>query len=80
MGGWDPGVPEAAGLTSNLKKCAVEQREVQYLGYHFGGGQVHPKMEKQHPSQPAHVLPQVHARKGEPDLVQWMEWCQAAFV
>uniref|UniRef100_A0A671TSD1 ribonuclease H n=1 Tax=Sparus aurata TaxID=8175 RepID=A0A671TSD1_SPAAU len=29
-----------AGLTANPKKCAVGQREVRYLGYHLGGGQV----------------------------------------
>ena len=29
-----------AGLTANPKKCAVGRREVWYLGYHLGGGQV----------------------------------------
>lgn len=35
-----------AGLTANPKKCAVGRREVQYLGYHLGGGQVRPQVEK----------------------------------
>lgn len=30
------------GLTANPKKCFIGQREVQYLGYHLGGGQVRP--------------------------------------
>ncbi|TKS64962.1 Retrovirus-related Pol polyprotein from transposon 412 [Collichthys lucidus] len=32
-----------AGLTANPKKCAVGRREVRYLGYHLGGGQVRPQ-------------------------------------
>lgn len=35
-----------SGLTANPKKCAVEQREVEYLDYHLGGWQVHPQGEK----------------------------------
>ena len=35
-----------AGLTANPKKCAVGRREVQYLGYHLGGGQVRPQVDK----------------------------------
>ena len=35
-----------AGLTANLKKCAVGRREVRYLGYHLGGGQVRPQVDK----------------------------------
>ncbi|KAK5862983.1 hypothetical protein PBY51_000047 [Eleginops maclovinus] len=35
-----------AGLTANPKKCAVGRREVRYLGYHLGGGQVRPQIEK----------------------------------
>lgn len=27
-------------LTANLKKCAIAQKEVQYLGYHLGSRQV----------------------------------------
>lgn len=34
-----------AGLTANPNKCAVGWREVQYLGYHFGSGQVHPQVD-----------------------------------
>ena len=34
------------GLTANPKKCAVGRREVQYLGYHLGGGQVRPQVDK----------------------------------
>ncbi|XP_059210478.1 uncharacterized protein LOC131989303 [Centropristis striata] len=35
-----------AGLTANPKKCAVGRREVRYLGYHLGGGQVRPQVDK----------------------------------
>ncbi|TNN35328.1 Transposon Tf2-9 polyprotein [Liparis tanakae] len=35
-----------AGLTANPGKCAVGPREAQYLGYHLGGGQVRPKIDK----------------------------------
>lgn len=35
-----------AGLTANLKKCAVGRREERYLGYHLGGGQVRPQVNK----------------------------------
>ncbi|KAK5854605.1 hypothetical protein PBY51_004785 [Eleginops maclovinus] len=35
-----------AGLTANPKKCAVGRREVRYLGYHLGGGQVRPQIER----------------------------------
>lgn len=35
-----------AGLTANPKKCAVGRRKVHYLGYHFGGGQASPQVEK----------------------------------
>ena len=35
-----------AGLTANPKKCVVGQREVRYLGYHLGGGQVRPQVDK----------------------------------
>nr|XP_043900491.1 uncharacterized mitochondrial protein AtMg00860-like [Solea senegalensis] len=35
-----------AGLTANLRKCAVGRREVRYLGYHLGGGQVRPQIQK----------------------------------
>lgn len=35
-----------AGLTANPKKCAVGQREVQYLGYHMGARQARPQVEK----------------------------------
>lgn len=33
-------------LTANLKKCAVGLRELQYLGYHLGSGQVRSQMDK----------------------------------
>ena len=33
-------------LTANLKKCAAGRREVRYLGYHLGGGQVRPQVDK----------------------------------
>ncbi|KAG7485602.1 hypothetical protein JOB18_014053 [Solea senegalensis] len=35
-----------AGLTANPGKCAVGRREVRYLGYHLGGGQVRPQIQK----------------------------------
>ena len=35
-----------AGLTANPRKCAVRRREVRYLGYHLGGGQVRPQVDK----------------------------------
>uniref|UniRef100_A0AAQ4PTP4 ribonuclease H n=1 Tax=Gasterosteus aculeatus aculeatus TaxID=481459 RepID=A0AAQ4PTP4_GASAC len=35
-----------AGLTANPGKCAVGRREVRYLGYHLGGGQVRPQVDK----------------------------------
>ncbi|XP_061920399.1 uncharacterized protein LOC133661276 [Entelurus aequoreus] len=35
-----------AGLTANPAKCAVGRREVQYLGYHLGEGQVRPQIDK----------------------------------
>ena len=35
-----------AGLTTNTKKCAVGRGAVGYLGYHLGGGQVHPQVDK----------------------------------
>jgi len=35
-----------AGLTANLKKCVIGWREVRYLGYHLGGGQVHQQLSK----------------------------------
>ena len=35
-----------AGLTANPRKCAVGRREVRYLGYHLGGGQVRPQVDK----------------------------------
>ena len=35
-----------AGLTANPRKCAVGRREVRYLGYHLGGGQVRPLVDK----------------------------------
>ena len=31
---------------ANPKKCVVGQREVRYLGYHLGGGQVWPQVQK----------------------------------
>ena len=34
------------GLTANPKKCAVGRREVRYLGYHLGSGQVRPQVDK----------------------------------
>ena len=42
-------VPESlrqVGLTANPKKCTVGQREVHYLGYRLGGGQVRPQVQK----------------------------------
>ena len=27
-----------AGLTANPKKCVIGRREIQYLGFHLGGG------------------------------------------
>lgn len=38
-----------AGFTANQKECVVGQREVQYLGYHLGGGQVCQHMDKTTP-------------------------------
>jgi len=35
-----------AGLTANPKKCVVGRTEVRYLGYHLGGGQVRPQVDK----------------------------------
>ncbi|XP_067305995.1 uncharacterized protein [Pseudorasbora parva] len=35
-----------AGLTANLKKCAVVRVEVKYLGFHLGHGQVRPQISK----------------------------------
>ena len=35
-----------AGLTANLKKCAGGRRELRYLGYHLGGSQVRPQVDK----------------------------------
>lgn len=35
-----------AALTANLKKCAVGRREVLYLGYQLGSGQVRPQVDK----------------------------------
>ncbi|XP_037323915.1 uncharacterized protein LOC119215672 [Pungitius pungitius] len=35
-----------AGVTANPGKCAVGRREVRYLGYHLGGGQVPPQVDK----------------------------------
>ena len=35
-----------AGIMANPKKCAVGRREVRYLGYHLGGGQVRPQVDK----------------------------------
>ncbi|XP_069551592.1 uncharacterized protein [Brachyistius frenatus] len=35
-----------AGLTANPGKCAVGWKEVWYLGYHLGGGQVRPQVDK----------------------------------
>ncbi len=37
---------EAAGLTINPHKCAVAQREVEYLGYVIGFGQIKPQLGK----------------------------------
>ena len=34
------------GLTANPKKCVVGWREEWYLGYHLGGGQVQPQVQK----------------------------------
>jgi len=34
------------GLTADPGKCAVGRREVRYVGYHFGGGQVRPQVNK----------------------------------
>jgi len=35
-----------AGLPANLGRCAVGRREVRYLGYHLGSGQVRPEVDK----------------------------------
>ena len=35
-----------AGLTANPKKCVIEWREIQYLGYHLGAGKVRPQVCK----------------------------------
>ncbi|TKS65328.1 Retrovirus-related Pol polyprotein from transposon 17.6 [Collichthys lucidus] len=37
---------QAAGLTINPHKCAVAQREVEYLGYIIGFGQIKPQLGK----------------------------------
>lgn len=37
---------KAAGLTINPHKCAVAQREVEYLGYVIGFGQIKPQLGK----------------------------------
>ena len=29
-----------AGVTANPKKCVIRRREIQYLGFHLGGGKV----------------------------------------
>lgn len=46
---WEAAVLETlrqAGLTANLKKCAVGRREIQYFEYHLGGSQVRSQAEK----------------------------------
>ncbi len=35
-----------AGLTANLRKCAIGRVEVRYLGFHLGHGQVRPQIDK----------------------------------
>ena len=35
-----------AGLTANPKKCAVGRRDIRYLGFYLGGGQVRPQVDK----------------------------------
>ena len=35
-----------AGLTANPRKCVIGRREIQYLGYHLGGGEVRPQVAK----------------------------------
>jgi len=34
------------GLTANPKKYVIGWREVRYMGYHLGGGEVHPQLSK----------------------------------
>ena len=36
----------SAGLTLNTKKCEWAKREVCYLGYHLGNGQIRPQVDK----------------------------------
>ncbi len=35
-----------AGLTANLRKCAIGRVEVWYLGFHLGNGQVRPQIDE----------------------------------
>ena len=35
-----------AGLTANPAKCVIGRGEIRYLGYHLGGGEVRPQVEK----------------------------------
>lgn len=37
---------QAAGLTLNVNKCEWARREVRYLGYHLGNGQLRPQVDK----------------------------------
>ena len=35
-----------ARLTANPRKCVIGRREIQYFGYHLGGGKVWPQVAK----------------------------------
>lgn len=61
-----------AGFRTNLKKCAVGLKEVQYLGYHLGGAQV-PADQKQ-PSHPAWI-PRPKERSWDVWSGRWSNLC-----